>query len=320
METVASTVEAAPGLVRVSEIGTAMGGRLGDPRGDLAGRAEDARRDALRAVGRVRAWARILTRHDPGSPLMRLNGDPRTAVPVGPTLAAALDWAHQAGRSTGGLVDVTMLAERLAAEQGVAPTRSPARGRTWSLVARLDGRPGGVVVRPPGLGLDLDGVAKGWLADRALRLLDRHPGALVEGDGDLAIRVAPGDSWEVGVADPHSAGEHLAVFVLDARHAAGWRRLGLATSGTSVHRWGRPGGGAHHLIDPRTGLPARTDVVQATVLAGSAAEAETWAKCAVLVGGAAGIDLLDRAGVAGAILLLADGRTVALPRTTEWLA
>lgn len=307
------------GLVHVAEVSVAMGGRLGIHVATTPEHTNAALDDARRAADRVRAWARILSRHEPESRLTRLNRDPRPAVPVGPTLAAALDWGRDVGRRTGGLVDVAMLAERLAAEAGQAEVAPVSRDRTWSLRSRADGRPGGIVVRHRALGFDLDGVGKGWLADRALRLLDRYPGALVDGDGDLAIRVATGDRWEIGVADPRAAGDCLAVFVIDGARAGAGGVFGLATSGTSVHRWERAGTVGHHLIDPWTRRPAQTDVVQATVLAGSAAEAETWAKCAVLVGAAAGIDLLDRAGVAGAVLLMADGRAVALPRTTEWL-
>jgi thiamine biosynthesis lipoprotein len=91
----------------------------------------------------------------------------------------------------------------------------------------------------------------------------------------------------------------------------------VATSGTTIHRFGPRD---HHLIDPRTGRPAATDVVQATVIAAGAAIAEVLAKSAVILGAAAGLDLVDRSGAAGAILLLEDDRVLALPRTTELLA
>jgi thiamine biosynthesis lipoprotein len=302
----------------------AMGGRLGihvaHPAGDAD--ADAAARDARLVAGRVRAWSRILTRHDPTSPLMRLNADSRATVPVRPTLAAALAWAADAGESTGGLVDATRLAERLAAESGTAP---PAGSSVPSLADagwRLDaGDPRrATVTRAPGTSFDLDGVGKGWLADRALHLLDRYPGAVVDADGDVAVRVAPGDAWEIGVEDPRDTADLLAVIVLTAESdgpGRGRRTWGVATSGTSVHRFGPD---AHHLIDPRTGRPAATDVVQATVLASGAAAAEVFAKSAVILGSAAGLDFLDRAGVAGAILLLEDGRALALPRTSAFLA
>jgi thiamine biosynthesis lipoprotein ApbE len=80
-----------------------------------------ARRDAVRVLGRMRTWAGRLTRFEAGSDLMRLNADPRAIVPVGPTLAAVLDWARAAEAATDGIVDVTLLDARLAAESGTTP-------------------------------------------------------------------------------------------------------------------------------------------------------------------------------------------------------
>ncbi len=248
-----------------------MGGRLGIHLATAPGDADAAGRDARRVAGRVRAWAGQITRHDPASPLMRLNGDARVRVPVSPTLGAALSWAADAATMTDGLVDVTRLDERLAAESGSARRVRAASGpdesstRAWR-VERANPRRA-AVTRPRGMRFDLDGVGKGWLADRALRLLERHPGAVVDADGDVALRIAPGDRWEIGVADPRGPDDLLAVIVLadePGAPARGRRTWGVATSGTTIHRFGAD---SHHLIDPRTGLPASTDVVQATVLA-----------------------------------------------------
>ena len=97
-------------------------------------------------------------------------------------------------------------------------------------------------------------------------------------------------------------------------------RWGVATSGTSIHRWNVDGTDRHHLIDPRTGLPAETDVVQATVIADSALRAEALAKAAVIAGSVEGFALLDRARVRGAVLLMTSGAVQALPQTLTLLA
>jgi thiamine biosynthesis lipoprotein len=90
------------------------------------------------------------------------------------------------------------------------------------------------------------------------------------------VRTNAAQPWQLAVADPRRDHEDLATLVLEAgRHAS---RLGVATSGTSVHRWQHADGSRHHLIDPRTGRPAITDVVQATVIAESALAAESLAK------------------------------------------
>lgn len=280
--------------------------------------AGDARRAADSTLRRLGAWADRLTRFTATSDLARLNTARVGRVPVRPTLAAVLDWARIAEGLSDGIVDVALLDARLAAEDvRVQQTAGPATDRTWSVDR---GRRESHVRRPVGLRFDLDGVAKGWLADRALDRLGRFPATVVDADGDIAIRLARGQRWRVGIADPRSSSEDLLELDLVGSDRAGGRRFGLATSGTSVHRWIHDDRVAHHLIDPRTGLSARTDIVQATVLARTAREAEALAKTAVIVGSDAALDVLERPGVDGAILLTDRDELLLTPSTMRWLA
>jgi thiamine biosynthesis lipoprotein len=318
--------EAAVPLSRLVHRTQAMGGRL-EIHLDAPDHGAAAAEREMRQVGaRVRAWAAMLTRHDPASQLMRLNGNPRARSAVGPTLAAALSWALDAGDLTDGVVDASLLDERLRAEHesgsrsasaGLPFPAPPGNARRWDL--SLGGRHrSGFIGRAPGVRLDLDGVAKGWLADRALARL-RAPSALVDADGDIAVRVAPGKSWEIGIGDPRNDEVVLGILALPGG-LLGARDYGVATSGTSVHRWGAAGEARHHLINPATGTPARSDVVQATVVAFSAREAEAYAKTIVILGAAVGLDLVERSDALGAVVLLDNGRTIALPRTSRFLA
>jgi thiamine biosynthesis lipoprotein len=290
----------------------------------VEGKVEAADADRrLRQVGsRVHRWADRLTRFDPASELCALNATPGTdPVAVGPTLAAVLERASRLVDRTEGLFDATLLDERLRAEhRGVAPAGSGHgdRGgtrRDWLL--RDSGRGTRQVERCPGVRFDLDGVAKGWIADRARALLTDMPSAVVDADGDIALHVAPGTDWEVAVADPASDTAELARLRVGDRRST--RVLGVATSGTTVHRWDGPSGLAHHLIDPRTGRPAVTDVIQATVVAEDATTAEGLAKAAVIAGAETAAGLLERAGAWAAVLLLSDGDVIASPSTIAWL-
>ena len=271
---------------------------------------------ADRVLDRIEAWARRLSRFLPDSGLSLLNASRLPLVPIGPTLTAVLDWARTAESISDGLVDVAMLDARMAAEDGRSITRPLTATRRWSMER---GPRGASVRREPGVRLDIDGVAKGWLADRALAITPGRS-VLVDGDGDLAATVAPGDEFHVGVADPRTPDDNLAVIRLAGNAYGGPRRLGLATSGTSVHRWTHGPAAGHHLIDPLTWLPAVTDVVQATVLAGTAREAETFAKMAVIAGAERAPVLLDRSGVHGVLLLTTRGEIRATPGMLEWLA
>ena len=70
------------------------------------------------------------------------------------------------------------------------------------------------------------------------------------------------------------------------------------TSGIGRHSWTTTGGRpAHHLLDPRTGRPAYTGVVQATALAPTATQAEVLAKAALLSGPGGARQWLTHGGV-----------------------
>ncbi len=129
---------------------------------------------------------------------------------------------------------------------------------------------------PAGVAFDFGGIAKGRAADLAAEeAAARLPWALVDAGGDLRLAGddIPPDGVEIAVEDPYDAAAEL----LRLRIAAG----GLATSSVTARAWGP---GRHHLIDPRTGLPAHTGILQATVWAPTCAEAEVGAKWALLAG------------------------------------
>ena len=281
-----------------------------------------AGRDADRTLRRIGRWADRLTRFSDRSDLAHLNASASPAPEVRPTLGALLAWGRTAAELTDGIVDVTLLEARLRAEAGPSGNRTQAGeadalGRSWSMRTH---RRGASIARSPGFRFDLDGVGKGWLADRAVALLDHQPAAAVDADGDIAISLYYGETWRFGIASPVDGAADLATLELSGLAPHGRQSFGLATSGTSIHRWRSPSGDSHHLIDPRTGRPAVTDIVQATVLAASAAEAEAFAKAVVILGSHDSLRLLDRAALGGTVLFTERGEILATPSFTRWLA
>ncbi len=275
----------------------------------------------LKAISaRVQAWAAIATRHHP-SQLTQLNAAKSTSVTIGPTLAALVSWAADAWELTGGLVNITMLNERIAAEHGTQPEGAAAADRGWNLMLRSwthrdhQHLVGGELQRPLGLQIDLDGVGKGWIADRAAALLERsletavNAGRLpawsscfINGDGDLAVRNRGGAVTEISVEIPRDQERAIGTLTVSGTSC------GVATSGTGVHHWG----GRHHLIDPRTGESAQSGFAQATVVASSAREAEAWAK-SIVIDGAAAMRRAEAAGVQQIIAIRDGGEVVSAP-------
>jgi thiamine biosynthesis lipoprotein len=255
--------------------------------------ADAALEDARRCLEN---WHRRFSRFLATSELSRLNADPREVVPVSTTMAQLLRTVQDAAHATGGLVDGTLTRELedagyrsdlpaplpLPLALRLAPPRRPAAPGP-SRPFEVDGWE---VTRPPGLAFDSGGLAKGLFADLLAERLHPFESFAVDCGGD--VRFA-GPERTVAVTDPFG-GAPLHRF----RMAEG----AVATSGIGRRSWldasGRP---AHHLLDPSTGRPAFTGVVQATALAPTAVEAEWRAKAAVLSGPDAACDWLPHGGV-----------------------
>jgi FAD:protein FMN transferase len=277
-----------------------------DGRCEVRVAGDGAEEAADRARRRLLEWHDRFTRFDPASELSRLNADPRAEVPATPEMAALAAAIAAAGERTVGLVDGTLAREIEAAGYRAAPVhpmplelllrlaprRSPAHpgaDERWRGVRAGDG----TVRRPPGVALDGGGLAKGLFADLLAGELAGRPAFAIDCAGDL--RLGGKEARPVHVANPFG-GEILQTLAL--------RGGGVATSGIGRRSWlaadGRP---AHHLLDPSTGWPAFTGVVQATALAPTALEAEMLAKAAVLAGPDAAAGWL----VHGGVLVLDDG-------------
>ena len=224
---------------------------------------------ALVAEEWVEATASRLTRFSPDSELSRLNARAGEWVEISAELEAVLRAAQLAFESSFGLVNVAVLPSLLAAGY----TRSLGDGPTTltleqaqpspALPAVLEVRRGRARVER-GAGIDLGGIAKGWMADRLCEVLGQN--AVVNLGGDLrAAGPGPqGEGWPVGVA-----GVTLML-----------RDLGAATSSVRRRSWR----GAHHLIDPRSGHPSDTGLEEVSVVAACGFDAEVAAKTALLFG------------------------------------
>jgi len=211
-----------------------------------------------------------LTRFSPTSELSRFNASAGSWTAVSDLLEALLRECLRAHELSGGLVNAAVLPALLAAGYtrtfSEGPTAITATVVPPALPEVLEVRSGSARLRL-GASIDLGGIAKGWLADRLAAELG--PNSLVNLCGDLFARGdgETGEGWPVGMGGK-------TVLLLD---------MGAATSGTRKRTWGPD---LHHLIDPRTGLPSRSDLVEASVIARSGADAEIFAKTALILGSA----------------------------------
>jgi thiamine biosynthesis lipoprotein len=262
---------------------------------DAAPAADDAIRQALDAIeSYFSCYEAELSRFLATSGLMRLNNAAGNGpLPVSALLLAVAQAAIVAAEATGGMFDPTlgtMLSVlgydrpfplvALYADDAVPVLLPSHRFDTWRDV-RIDPA-AGTIALPDGVALDFGGIGKGWAVDAMADMLERAPGVrggLVNAGGDLRVwGIAPegAAAWAVGVEDPRECECECALLSITGG--------AVATSSTAYRRWRRGERWMHHLLDPRTGLPAETDLAAVTVVGPSAMWAEVHAKVALLHG------------------------------------
>ena len=226
-------------------------------------------------------------------------------VSVSPLLAEAVAVSLRAAQLTDGDVDPTVggalsclgydrdfaeLASGGPAEQGGPPVvASPGTGGVTTRVI-----PGWRSVRvdldrqrltvPAGAELDLGATVKGWAADRAATRIAGELGAgvLVSLGGDTAVAgEPPAGGWRIRVQDKTGLPGEPAD---GATQVVTIRDGGLATSSTAARRWRRGGDVLHHILDPRTGYPAKPVWRTVSVAAVTCADANTAATAAIIRG------------------------------------
>jgi thiamine biosynthesis lipoprotein len=257
----------------------------------------DGRPEALGTAVRIlqaelAAIDRACSRFRDDSELALVNSAAGRTVPVTDLMAEAVEVALTAAAQTGGDVDPTLGRALVAAgydadfaalpADGPVPVPQPPPAGAWQGI-ELD-RAAGTLRIPAGVALDLGATAKALAVDRAAAAVAAATGAgvLVNVGGDLAAAgPLPPAGWPVRLTDD-TAREDVATpgtrGPVVRMHGGG-----LATSSTAVRRW-RRGGELHHVLDPRTGLPAEPVWRTVTVTAATCVDANTASTAAIVRG------------------------------------
>ena len=265
-------------------------------------------------------WEQALSRFRHDSELSCLNRTFDRPVPVSQTLWDVFRASLAADQATGGLVTPTVLeAMEMAGYDRPFDELPGSLGYVglWTEIHPLSmviyDEDQHTICLPPDIRLDFGGVAKGWAAHQAVERLKSSGPALMNAGGDIAISGPRNNDepWLVGISNPFKSEQNFVTLRLYGG--------GVATSGKDRRRWMQGDILSHHIIDPRTGQPAVTDILTATVIAPTVMEAEAAAKSVFLLGSGPGLDWLEAdSGLAG-LLVLDDGQVIASQRAEEYL-
>jgi len=234
---------------------------------------------------------RRFSRFLPDSEVSALNSASGKWHSVSSDLMEMLRQARAFSAETRGLFDPSILSDlkRVGYDRSMDEIRRSGASSSYEGAGQRSGRPRFTEVDlddrrhrarlPAGMEIDLGGFAKGWIVEKAAHALRGYTTACaVSAGGDIVFDGIPADGsqWHVYIEDPLDADQKVAELQMGSG--------AVVTSSVAKRRWLQGGIERHHLIDPRTGEPARTMWLSVTVAAPWIATAEVYAK-ALLIGG-----------------------------------
>jgi FAD:protein FMN transferase len=270
---------------------------------------EPATRDAIqRAIAEIQRLEGLMSEWKPDSEIGRINQNAGKWQDVSQETFDVLDKSRWAGKLSDGTFDVTFQAMGGLWKFGSAQEAKPqppaaediARQRRAIDYRKLDldaKRRKARIGKEQKLGLG--GIAKGFIVDRAARVL-REAGLsafLVQAGGDLygAGRKPDGTAWVSGIQDPRAAqGQYFAQLELED-HA-------FSTAGDYARSYVVGGRRYHHIIDPRTGYPA-TACRSVTIWAPDATTADVVDDAVFILGPKDGLAIVEKLPGVGAVVV-----------------
>jgi FAD:protein FMN transferase len=263
--------------------------------------------------GWFEAWEQSLSRFRDDSELSRVNQNPGVRQSVGETFWEVLQTSLTMEQTSGGLVTPAVLNALESAgydrsfDSGLIQLLQPADIELSPVtdISEMKIFPETrQILLPEGLRLDFGGTAKGWAAHQTMLRLSEYGPVFVNAGGDISISglMTANQPWQVGIIDPLKPEMDLVRFLMG--------KGGVATSGKDYHKWLQNGILRHHIIDPRYGIPAETDILSVSVIAPTVMEAEMAAKVIFILGSEEGGEWLRDFPQYGSLLVLDSGEVM----------
>ncbi|MEB2310530.1 MAG: FAD:protein FMN transferase [Sorangiineae bacterium] len=274
------------------------------------------------AFAEMQRLARLMSDWTADSDVARVNHGAGSFVTVDPETFSVIEKSLWVGKLSGGVFDITFQAMSGVWKFGDAQEahpRLPDRREILEKQRLIDYRKLEVrpethqVMVPKGMSIGLGGIAKGYIVDRAARVLRDRGLAdfLVQAGGDLygAGRKPDGSPWVSGIQDPRGPrGTFFATIEL-TDHA-------FSTAGDYARAYVLGGKRYHHVIDPRTGYPA-TASRSVTLWAPDAFVADAIDDAVFILGPEKGLALVDSLGDCGAVIVDAKNKVWVSERIKE---
>lgn len=255
------------------------------------------------AVQRCMYFEGIFSRTVEGSDVWRINHALGEPVEVAPETADCIRTALRYSQETQGLFDITIgaVSSLWDFKEGVKPDDwaiQDALGHVGFKNVLVEGNT--VTLTDPLAKIDLGGIAKGYIADDLHSLFAKAgcKSAVLNLGGNVMLvgSKEDGSNWRVGVQDPNDA-RNVCIARVDCSDKS------IVTSGLYERYFQQDGEVYYHILDPRTGYPARTDLLASSVYSNKSCDGDAYATALFIMGKEAALEFIERMqGVEGLVV------------------
>lgn len=272
---------------------------------------EDGQAAVDEAIAKISYLDGLLTFYDSQGDIYRLNKNAGNGlVKLDPETIRIIEKAQQVAALSGGTFDITVGPLVKAWGIGTDGERIPSSQELHALLPLIDYQKVAIddnsVSIKRGQMVDLGGIGKGYAGDAVIEVYKRHgiASAYVNLGGNVVTLGSKpdGSPWRVGIRDPRPPIDGLAhdlgiVAVVDKA---------VVTAGDDQRYFLAGGQRYHHILDPATGYPARSDLMSVTLVTDSSLDADALDTAVYILGLDKGRELLRQYGGVEAIFVTTD--------------
>lgn len=226
----------------------------------------------------------------PNSEVSKINSSEKNEIQISNDVKNLIDESHKISELSSGAFDVTIgaILEKYDFVNKIMPDSNEIKNMLnlvdYKYLRTKDNK---LIKKKKNIHLDLGGIAKGYIVDKVIKYLTSQgiQYAAVNAGGDLfVLGNKKNDVWKIGIRHPRSEDEIFGEVSL--------KNMSIVTSGDYEQFFFIDGKRIHHILNPKTGLPA-DNAISTTVIAPDATTADALCTAIFVMGPQKGIDLVN---------------------------
>lgn len=271
---------------------------------------QDLDRAAEAGFAEIKRLVPIFSSYDPASDVSKISRNAGMAVPVKPETLEVVKTAVDIASRSHGAFDPTIGAlARLwgpSGERGVVPSekeiKKPLSLVNWTKIV-ADDKTHTIMLKDKGMSINLGGVAKGYIAGKAAESLKVHgiTRAIIKAGGDMFVyqpETGQPRPFVIGIQDPREKKVLAQAYIETGA---------VSTSGDYERYFVKDGIRYHHILDPKTGMPARKSR-SVTIIAKDPTLSDALSTAVFVMGPKDGMALIEELPDVEGLIVDADGK------------